>query len=766
MPIRLHHEEPPDDNPIHHAEAAAVIALAQDMDLLSVQNGDWHDPDTWGGVIPKDGQRVCVSEGHVVALEGETARLKSLCLDGNLEIVGGAETHLRAGTVIVLHLGTLEVGIAAHPITANARITFLDDGPIDLKWDPKQLSRGLVSLGKVLVHGKPKLAWTTADGVAATNPPPAPAHPLGQQYHLHLHPDGDFYDWGGAQERWLLGDGGWYYLFPDGTFYLWSGTGMIGTLLASIDPYYHSHLEELYTSQLQPANPAVLHLSEDPIGWEIGDELLVPGTKLRLYDWQGNPLSGIEDEIVTVQAVDGRNVTVSGFDFDHLPTEDNRIAVGNLTRNVEFRSENSSDLMRRAHLMIMHNDQSTLSYCAFLGMGRTDKSRLLDDTGPTNKRGRYPVHFHRCGQHHATTCNGLVVRNSPGWGLVNHSSNVIFDSGIAYDCLGAGLVGEAGDEQGEFRHCLSVGSQGSGEGVEDTRIFAGDFGHSGVGIHMQGPGIKVSGCCFAGHANAGISLYCEGYPEPDTAAVANPQGFTQSLAGIEDNLVYACQHGLRTFWLNMGETIDFAKATFLRLKFWNVFYGGWHKYTVCLYDGCDFLGTHRGQGLTWISAYSAQGKVKNTSVRGFTVGTNLPRNPQPETPMFDGGLWENTTDFELSLPSEGTLIRGIADASLLPALWTDPLTRYVSTNRASWLLEQNGETVEAYAKEQASGYVPFPDKKEWQRLSQGVPEVAGQDWTGLTNREIYEQFGKLPQSLAPQDAEDMGGYLIGEPFGG
>lgn len=765
MPEVLHHEVPPDNNPTHHAEAAAVVALAQEMDLLSVQSGDWHDPDTWGGVIPADGQRVCIGKEHVVMLSSETARLKSLCVDGDLSLL--SDVHLRAGTVIVLHEGVLDAGTSTAPIATFARITFIDDGPIDLQKDPRQLSRGLIALGKVTAHGKPKLTWTTAADVYRTNPSPAPMHPLGQQYGLRLDASGDFFNWGGLQDKWLLGNSGfWYFILPNGEFYRWRGIGTSGDLLDTIDPAFHGErFAELYTAQEQPSNPAVLTLDEDPAGWEVGDELLVPGTTLRLFDWQGNPLNSVEDEVVTVQSIDGRNITVSGLAWDHVAAEGERIAVGNLTNNVEFRSENPAP-DRRGHFMVMHNDHAKINYCSFIDMGRTDKGRLLDDSGSANKRGRYSLHFHRCGFNHIVSSKGLVVRGSPGWGVVNHSSKVKFEDCIAYDCLGAGLVAEAGDEQGEFLHCLSVGGKGSGEGEEDTRIFAGDFGHSGVGIHLQGPGVKVSNCCFAGHANAAISMYCEGYPEPDTQKVANPQGFAQPLAGIEDCWGYNCKYGVRTFWLNMGPDTNFELAVFRRLRFWNVANGGWHKYSVVTYDGCDFRGNGSGQGLTWIAAYSAQGKVVSTNIRGFAVGTNLPRNPVPETPMFAGGLWENDKDFELSLPSEGTWLRNIADAKFAPALWTDALTRYLIPNQAHWLVEWDGVTLEVYAPEQARDYVPFFFKEDWQRQSKGVAEVADQDWTGLSNQQIYEQFGRVPQSLAPAGVEEENGYLIGEPFGG
>ena len=59
-----------------------------------------------------------------------------------------------------------------------------------------------------------------------------------------------------------------------------------------------------------------------------------------------------------------------------------------------------------------------------------------------NPRGRYAVHFHRTGIDEdadpATISDSSVV-DTPGWGIVNHSSNVDVDGNVVFNAVGAAL---------------------------------------------------------------------------------------------------------------------------------------------------------------------------------------------------------------------------------------------------------------------------------------------------------------------------------------
>ena len=78
-----------------------------------------------------------------------------------------------------------------------------------------------------------------------------------------------------------------------------------------------------------------------------------------------------------------------------------------------------------------------------------------------NPRGRYAVHFHRTGidedDDPATISDSSVV-DTPGWGIVNHSSNVDVDGNVVFNAVGAAYVTEAGDEIGTFNHNIAIHS--------------------------------------------------------------------------------------------------------------------------------------------------------------------------------------------------------------------------------------------------------------------------------------------------------------------
>jgi hypothetical protein len=199
------------------------------------------------------------------------------------------------------------------------------------------------------------------------------------------------------------------------------------------------------------------------------------------------------------------------------------VPLANLTRNVILESENPREASRAGHVMFMHSAMVSVAHVAFHDLGRTDKRKPINDpkrddkkqilagTG-TNPRGRYAVHFHRTGidgESCPAAVQGCVVRNSPGWGFVNHSNYVEFEDNVAYNVAGAAFVTEAGDEIGTFRGNLAIRSVGSGEDVSG-RSRLQDFGHEGDGFWFQGGGVTVEQNIAAGQASAGFIYFTSG----------------------------------------------------------------------------------------------------------------------------------------------------------------------------------------------------------------------------------------------------------------
>lgn len=207
--------------------------------------------------------------------------------------------------------------------------------------------------------------------------------------------------------------------------------------------------------------------------------------------------------------------------------------------------------------MFMNCDVS-IEFVRFSKLGRTNKNKIVTDKPDKvgkNPRGRYPLHFHKCENYDAkeiVTVQGSVVDDSPGWGFVNHSSNVSFLDNIAYNFNGAGFVTESGEELGEMDGNLSVGGKGLGGDKLSkkrylyrriyfskgdrilNRLKAGDLGFDGEGFWIQAPLVSFTHNIAAGNHGAGILFYGLGLshlPEQE------------GLASLTDSLLK--EHGMR-----------------------------------------------------------------------------------------------------------------------------------------------------------------------------------------------------------------------------
>ncbi|MDS0259899.1 twin-arginine translocation signal domain-containing protein [Haloarcula sp. S1CR25-12] len=268
------------------------------------------------------------------------------------------------------------------------------------------------------------------------------------------------------------------------------------------------------------AGDSSLTLAERPTDWAEGDSLVVAGV---------TPDEN-RDESVTVAGVSGSTVDLDGaLTHDHVPPREEFDAyVAAMDRNVTLRSA-SEATKRRGHVMFMTTDVR-VQHAAFDSLGRTDKSRPVTNpengTPPEpdtpNPKARYACHFHRTGIDASTAprvVEGCVVDGSPGWGYVNHHSNVAFRDNVSHDVFGAGFVAEVGNEIGSFERNFALRSTGTG-GVPDGRQFhegregaTDDFGHGGYGFWLQSPGVAVDDNVAAGHRHHGFVWWTR--PKPD-----------------------------------------------------------------------------------------------------------------------------------------------------------------------------------------------------------------------------------------------------------
>ncbi|WP_159949387.1 T9SS type A sorting domain-containing protein [Polaribacter septentrionalilitoris] len=255
-----------------------------------------------------------------------------------------------------------------------------------------------------------------------------------------------------------------------------------------------------------------------PQNWNINDDILVTSG--------GNiSASNNGEDLVKIQNINNKTITLqSSLTKNHEGklSEDLHCYVGNLTRNIIFKSPTTTVVTQRGHVMAMHNDTNVqIKNAQFKGLGRTDKSKLLDDfiwdkwlapkvfvskISPlgqeiaemkatpanelTNSRGRYSIHLHKLGTAFGAKMaqvTGNVVWDNPGWGITHHDSHANVSENIVYDIIGAGIVSETGSETGTWDNNLVVDvKDGHSTDPYTASLYHDDYLYSGDGLAMKG----------------------------------------------------------------------------------------------------------------------------------------------------------------------------------------------------------------------------------------------------------------------------------------
>ena len=442
------------------------------------------------------------------------------------------------------------------------------------------------------------------------------------------------------------------------------------------------------------AGASEITLSEVPTGWAVGDILTIAGTEANQPD---------SDEKVTIASIEGSTIVLENpVVLDHVaPNPSFDVHVANLSRNIEISSENDA-VLHRGHIMFMHTNDVDMNFASVTNMGRTDKSKLLDDwvlisenegsigaehvevedLGGNNVRGRYALHFHRGGtdqEGEAGLVNGVVVQNVPGWGYVNHSSNVEFTNNVSYDVTGAAFNTEAGDEIGAFRGNIALRTfnpdanlnptlqEIDPEQEPDARLQAQDYGWQGDGFWLHGAGVEMQDNVVSGASGHGYMYWSLGLVEKGMGErlvdVANlPSGDLIGPNGtmvrtkhvpvplFDNNDAYATTKGLQVHYLHTDDrdegdrgfeeegllaTVpqayeDQLLSTFANSTYWNVSksavdvpYSG----RIAL-ENITALGTgeEASIGVRLDHFASENGlSLSNSDIRGFQGGVTTPR---------------------------------------------------------------------------------------------------------------------------------------------
>ena len=578
---------------------------------VAVKSGSWSDSNVWkNGKVPGNGADVLIPEGFGLTYNvSSDARLDTLRVDGSLKFVSAKDTKMLIDTFVVAPQGQLTIGTEKNPIQA----------------------------------GKTSRIIFTSD------------RPI---------------------------DKGW-----DPTSL---SRGLISQGQARIYGADKLDFVSLKGDALKGDKELVLNSkgASTPVGWRVGDQLVLGGTS---YDGGGSDEnnSRFRDEELTITAINGNRIRFTNNDitsnnnsvlrFNHqqpkgFEDEGLKLYVANTTRNVIFETENGETVPigQRGHVMFMHNPDVEVNNAGFYNLGRSDKSKLVDDIGKnvdgskgsgTNPRGRYSLHFHRTGSDDINStpsmATGNAVVGSPGWGIVHHDSHAVLEDNVVFDVAGTGIVAESGNEIGAWRNNITIKTTGDGDRrfapAHPKRRNVFDFGFEGGGYWVQGAAqVEMVDNVAVSAAGAGIDIFSglssnfDAYTMPVANLPANLQYIGQGRDEISVAIVplrrlsgfetYNSHDGIVT-WEHMANgdgQMSFAqskdsghnaRSLIDNFKVWGIRNRGVHnQYStqVDFVNGLIVGGNHSDYGIS--SNEQAQDHLyKNLRIEGFQSGMMVPR---------------------------------------------------------------------------------------------------------------------------------------------
>lgn len=410
------------------------------------------------------------------------------------------------------------------------------------------------------------------------------------------------------------------------------------------------------------AGSKVLEFAEIPQGWQVGDTLVIAGTRYEGHKWSHDAGAVVpypsEDEVRTIKAIKGTKVILDApLEHDHdSPRADLKTSVANMTRNVTIQTEDgaNAEVWERGHVMFMHNDDVDVRYAAFRDLGRTDKSQPSHDISDfetvsfdSNVQGRYSVHLHRAGTadlDDPAILVGNAVWGSPGWGYVHHDSNAVLENNASFDTFGAGYVAETGNETGRWHDNIAIYAEGVNWGIaKNTSILSAtefDTGRGGDGFWFQGRLVEATDN-VAASVNTGfvyfhrdgddrmIPVQAENFAFPDALLhEAETKVGHVSILDFSGNETFAANRGLEVVKANPTQGHD-VWSQLDSLTAWNVVTGARLEYTAhYILRNFDLIAKEPtlysppGTGISFGKS-TAQMVVIGARIEGFETGVNL-----------------------------------------------------------------------------------------------------------------------------------------------
>ena len=404
----------------------------------AIKSGAWSDAATWaGGKIPGAGATVLIEDGTTVTYDQiSEERIKTIVVEGNLKFATNADTELYVETIINSEDGKLDIGSQQNAVAAGkqARIVFTSDRAVDTKWDPTQLSKGLVSHGEVNIYGAEKAEKAVLAGdVSAGN---------------------NVLTFKGGLEGWAVGD----QIAVGGTSRQYNGS----------DADNSKWQDEVLTITKIDGNN--VRFTNDDI--KTGDN-----TVLR-YNHTVNTYADA-GELNLYAANLTRNVS--------FETENGKDVPINQRAHVMLMHNPSVNVSNAGFYDLGRSDKTQMV---------DDVGENVDGSPGSGKnpRGRYALHLHKMGVGNGlANISGNVVSGSPGWGIVQHESSADLTENVVFDTVGSGIVAESGNETGAWTDNLVMKTTGIDWKVasnqREAREKKFDFASEGIAYWIQGAGL-------------------------------------------------------------------------------------------------------------------------------------------------------------------------------------------------------------------------------------------------------------------------------------
>ncbi len=694
----------------------------------SVQSGNWSDPQTWsGGQVPGEGAIVQVVSGTTVVYDTiSDANINALGVNpgGKLEFAIDRNTRLTLTTMIVFEGGTFQIGTQSNPLPVDYTAEIVvADVPLDLVNDPGQYGNGLLFFGKVDIFGN-------------------------------------------AVDRT------WFRLLNQAR----AGDTQL---------------------KFYPQVPAGWKVGDTII---LPDTRQVPST---LADDVKNKVPGVFEgqwEKAVIQSIDGDTITLTApLQYDHIGARNGdgilevlpHVAL--LTRNIVIRSENPDGT--RGHVLASLRAEIDIRYARFKDLGRTDAfvpldSTVFDEQGNatyvgTNQIARYSFHTHRLIGPVDTPASGYqfqfignTIDGGRKWGVTIHGTSFgLIKDNVAYDIDGAAFVTENGSETGnEFVRNFAMRIIGTGIDGE-SGIEEGDFGRGGVGFWARRAGNDyrdnvVANALFGGIVVAGKLLESVVIPIGPGADVTQPgEGITvtNSTPGefLRNEVYGRTRFGIWIAWPTayvmekMDQVLEIknsliwnTQGSAISLEFTN----------NILISGAKILGdlnlleqndpTRPAMGITLKDHGNLNLVIQNSRIEGMKFGIFTPPAdegaiPGGEMTIVRDTRLQNYANVRIETPKSSTG-KGLSlenvewdTLAIAPLSDLDPTHVYLEyTPTSGQLLAQDiVRVLDANGDPDADYRLYYPEQRPDFIVPVSSPGVGGAPVPGLTNAELWDQFG-------------------------